>query len=67
MAEHKIANPRYSYVTTTFSEAEIGEINAWIERQDPKPRRSAAIRELALAGLKTMGKTKRSKTEDGRK
>ena len=59
MAESRIENARYVYVTTTLSKAEMARLDAWIGAQDPKPTRSAAIRNLMLAELarQTAGET----------
>jgi hypothetical protein len=51
MARSKIANARYVYMVTAFSDAEAAKLMAWIERQDPKPTKSEAIRGLVLAGI----------------
>jgi hypothetical protein len=51
MAPSKIANARYVYMSTTLSEAEAAKFVAWIERQDPKPSKSVAIRGFLLAAI----------------
>ena len=55
MSEQKIAAGRYNSVTTSLSDAELRLLMDWIERQDPKPPRSTAVRELMLAGLDALG------------
>jgi hypothetical protein len=51
MATSKIPNARYVSITTTFSDFEARKVMEWIERQNPKPNRSTAIRNLVLAGI----------------
>jgi hypothetical protein len=51
MAPSKIANARYIYMPTTLSEAEAAKFMEWIERQDPKPTKSEAIRGFLLAAI----------------
>jgi hypothetical protein len=51
MARSKIANARYVYMVTAFSDAEAAKLMEWIERQDPKPSRSEAIRTFVLEGI----------------
>jgi hypothetical protein len=49
MARSKIANARYVYMSTTLSEA--AKFMEWIERQDPKPSKSEAIRGFLLEAI----------------
>jgi hypothetical protein len=51
MARSKIANARCVYMVTAFSDAEATKLMAWIERQDPKPTKSEAIRNFVLAAI----------------
>ena len=51
MADSRLENPRYNTVTTTFSDAELRALKLWIEKQQPKPSKSVAIRNFTLAGL----------------
>ena len=51
MARSKIANARYVYMVTAFSDAEGAKLMEWIERQDPKPTKSEAIRSFVLSAI----------------
>jgi hypothetical protein len=51
MAESKIANARYVGMATSFSEEEAAILLAWIDKQNPKPSKSEAIRNFVLAAL----------------
>ena len=42
---------RYAYMVTAFSDGEAAKLLEWIERQDPRPTKSEAIRNFVLAGL----------------
>lgn len=60
MVASRIRNPRYNTVTTNFSDAEFHALNLWIEKQNPKPNKAAALRSFVLNGL---GLPKRVKTD----
>jgi hypothetical protein len=51
MPPSKIANARYVNMSTTLSEAEAARFMDWLERQDPRPTKSEAIRGFLLAGI----------------
>jgi hypothetical protein len=51
MAPSKIANPRYVYVSTALSKVEAARFAEWIDRQNPRPTKSEAIRGFVLAAI----------------
>jgi hypothetical protein len=51
MAQSKIENARYVYISTTLSDAEAAKFLAWIEEQNPKPTKSEALRNFLLTGI----------------
>ncbi len=55
---------RYVWMTTAFSKDEARRLNEWIERQNPRPSKSAAIREFVLAGLAASNGGDRAKDEE---